>query len=48
MQEQMDMFAPAAPIVRATLKRSGDLPDDFVVVPDFLTKAEEQELVGAK
>jgi alkylated DNA repair dioxygenase AlkB len=45
MQEQIDIFAVAAPIVGPTLKRSGNLPDDFVVVPDFLTKAEEQELL---
>jgi alkylated DNA repair dioxygenase AlkB len=45
MQEQIDIFAPAAPIV-PTLKRSGDLPDDFVIVPDFVSRAEERELLG--
>jgi alkylated DNA repair dioxygenase AlkB len=42
MQEQIDIFASAA---RPTLHRTGDLPDDFVIVPDFLSKAEEHELL---
>ena len=47
MHEQIDIFAAAAPIPTPALQRSGDLPDDFVVVPDYLTKAEEQELLHA-
>jgi alkylated DNA repair dioxygenase AlkB len=47
MHEQIDIFAASAAPARPTLQRSGELPDDFVIVPDFLTKSEEYELLRA-
>jgi alkylated DNA repair dioxygenase AlkB len=45
MHEQIDIFEAAAPSLRPILQRSGDLPEDFTIVPDFLTKAEERDLL---
>lgn len=44
MYEQMQFFA-AARSDRFMTRRSGELPDDFVVVPEFLTRSEEAQLI---
>lgn len=47
MHEQIDIFAATTPTPPPVLQRAGDLPEDFVIVPDFLTKSEEDELIQA-
>jgi alkylated DNA repair dioxygenase AlkB len=45
MHEQIDIFAAAANLQREHIERDGDLPADFVVVPHFISNAEERALL---
>ena len=45
MHEQVNIFSSIAQPGEYTLKRTGNLPDDFAIIPDFISKAEEHELL---
>ncbi|HET6895304.1 MAG TPA: alpha-ketoglutarate-dependent dioxygenase AlkB [Candidatus Baltobacteraceae bacterium] len=46
MYEQTDIFA-ATVVSSPVLRRSGELPADFVIAPEFVTKAEEVAVLNA-
>lgn len=47
MHEQINMFSDAHGDAATQLQRWGDLPGDLVIVPNFLTRAEEDDLLQA-
>jgi alkylated DNA repair dioxygenase AlkB len=46
MHEQIDIFTVAVAPHGKLLERKGDLPSDFVIVPNFVSNAEESDLIA--
>jgi alkylated DNA repair dioxygenase AlkB len=47
MHEQIEMFSAAEDAATPRLQYCGNLPEDLVVIPDFLTRTEEDDLLRA-